>query len=418
TNQAAAEMRERISGLVGKQRAKLLTVGTFHSTCVRLLREYGAAIGVPEKFTICDTADQTALLKGALRELHISESSIQPAALQAAISLAKNRLESPEAFLDGARGDREELIGRAWKRYNDALERARLLDFDDLLLRALELLGDEEVLGTLRARFRRVLVDEFQDTNAPQYEIVRALCREHRNLCAVGDDDQSIYGWRGADVKKILNFEHHFPEAKIVRLETNYRSTASILSAANRVIANNPNRHEKVLRAHAGDGEPVRVARMEDETVEADGVVIEIQDEVRRRKAKYSDYAILFRTAVQPRAFEAQLRARGVPYRLVGGMSFFDRKEVRDVLAYMRLVVNPLDEASFLRIVNRPPRGVGKASLERAMDYATAHAISVPKAFEYPEAVEAEFAKIPPAAVEAVHGLKRLLKTLYQSAPG
>lgn len=414
TNKAAAEMRDRVSELVGKKRAKLLTVGTFHSFCLKSLRLHPNEIGMPEGFTICDAADQLSIMKGALRELHIPETSIQPAALQSVISLQKNRLVTASQFLENACDDREDLIGRAWKRYEEQLRRARLLDFDDLLLSMRDLLKRPELRAQYQDRFKYVLVDEFQDTNGPQYEIVHALCEEHQNLCAVGDDDQSIYGWRGADITKILGFENDYLGAKVVRLETNYRSTGQILAAANRVIQNNPNRHEKQLVSAAGDGEPVRVARMEDEIAEADGIVLEILESVRRRTAKLGDYAILFRTAVQPRAIEAQLRARAVPYELVGGMSFFDRKEIRDVLAYMKLCANPLDEASFLRIVNRPARGVGKVSLDRALEFATQEGISVTRAFERADEIE----KLNPTAIAAVAELRKTLAWMADKNPG
>ena len=414
TNKAASEMRERVAELVGKKQAKLLTVGTFHSFCLKSLRKHSGELGMPEGFTICDASDQLAIMKGALRELHIPEAKIQPGALQSVISLQKNRLVTPEQFLDRASDDREELIGRAWKRYEEQLQRARLLDFDDLLLRMRDLLRGTKLRKEYQERFRYVLVDEFQDTNGPQYEIVNAICKKHQNLCAVGDDDQSIYGWRGADITKILGFEKDYRGAKIVRLETNYRSTAPILSAANRVIQNNPSRHEKELVSAAGDGIPVRVARMEDEIAEADGIVLEILESVRRRQSRLSDYAILFRTAIQPRAFEAQLRARAVPYDLVGGMSFFDRKEIRDVLAYMKLAANPLDEASFLRIVNRPARGVGKVSLDRALEFATQQGISVTRAFERADEIE----KLSPTAVAAVAELRKILLWMRDKQPG
>ncbi len=413
TNKAAAEMRERVSELVGKKRAKLLTVGTFHSFCLKSLRLHSAELGMPEGFTICDSADQLSIMKGALRELHIPEARIQPSALQSVISLQKNKLVTADEFLERACDDREELIGRAWKRYGEQLRRARLLDFDDLLISMRDLLNGEALRKKYQQRFKYVLVDEFQDTNGPQYEIVRSICKEHQNLCAVGDDDQSIYGWRGADITKILGFEKDYVGAKVVRLETNYRSTGQILAAANRVIQNNPSRHEKELVSAAGDGEPVRVARMEDEIAEADGIVLEILESVRRNQTKLGDYAILFRTAIQPRAFEAQLRARAVPYDLVGGMSFFDRKEIRDVLAYMKLVANPLDEASFLRIVNRPARGVGKVSLDRALEFATQEGVSVTRAFERADEIE----KLSPAAVAAVAELRKTLTWMGDKNP-
>jgi DNA helicase-2/ATP-dependent DNA helicase PcrA len=370
------------------------------------LRERGEAIGVPRSFTICDAADQVSAVKGALRELRIPEARMNPRAVQARISLEKNRCVSAEAFLERAADDLDELVGRAWLRYDAQLARSRSLDFDDLLLRCVDLLRDGEVLAEYRKRYRYVLVDEYQDTNAPQYEIVRRIAEEHRNLCVVGDDDQSIYGWRGADVRKILGFEQDFASTTVVRLETNYRSTAPILRVANALIRNNLSRHEKDLRSALGEGPPVGALALEDENEEADCVVREILELTRRGAERLSDVAILFRTQTQPRVFEAQLRARAVPYTLVGGMSFFDRKEVRDVLAYLRLCVNPSDEASLLRIVNCPPRGIGKATLERALEFAAANGIALAEAFDRAQEID----KLNPASVEAYHSFRDRLR--------
>ncbi|MEM7307427.1 MAG: UvrD-helicase domain-containing protein [Planctomycetota bacterium] len=415
TNKAAAEMRERVGALVGKKRAKKLHVSTFHKFCLLALREHGPRVGLPKRFAICDESDQLSACKAALRELSIAETSIQPSALRARISLAKNRLETPDGLASTPGDERDELVARAWRRYEDRLARAKVVDFDDLLTQTLRLLREhDDVREAFRERFRYVLVDEYQDTNGPQYEILLQLAGGHRNLCVVGDDDQSIYGWRGADVSKILNFDKDFPGATVVRLETNYRSTEEILDAAYRCIKHNADRHEKRLRSHLGKGERVRAYNLRDENEEAHFVVHEIQTLVREEEAKLSDFAILFRTATQPRAFEAELRARAVPYRLVGGMSFFDRKEVRDLLAYLRLLVHPNDETAFLRILNAPPRGVGRASIERVTDFATQHAISVPEAFERADEID----KLKPAAAEAAQGLLRLLHTLGAEDPG
>ncbi|MHC4848307.1 MAG: ATP-dependent helicase, partial [Planctomycetota bacterium] len=292
TNKAAGEMRERVAKLVGKKRAKQLTVGTFHAFCVRTLRAHGPKIGIPGRFSICDGSDQLSALKGALRDLHISEKQIHPRALQAQISLAKNRMESLE---------HDDLLENAMRRYQEHLRRAHMLDFDDLLVETLRLLKeDTETRVLLRERFHYLLVDEYQDTNGPQYEIVRQIAGSRRNLCVVGDDDQSIYGWRGADVRKILKFERDFPGAVVIRLETNYRSTQPILDAANKVIRNNPARHEKTLRSARGPGSDVRIVEVEDEETEARGVVGDIMKRVRLEGASYKDCVILFRTAVQP----------------------------------------------------------------------------------------------------------------------
>jgi DNA helicase-2/ATP-dependent DNA helicase PcrA len=406
TNKAAREMRERVGKLVGKERADRLLVGTFHSFCLHALREHGVHVGLGGGFTICDASDQVSNLRGVLRELRVGSSTVQPAALQSRISLMKNRLVDPDEFLAKAASDEDELLGRAYKQYDEQLRRSKTLDFDDLLLYTLRLLGKKEVREHYSGRFRYVMVDEYQDTNGPQYEIIKAIAGAHRNLCVVGDDDQSIYGWRGADVTKILSFEKDFKGAKVVRLETNYRSTNQILGAANRVIANNPKRLGKTLRSAFGDGKPVSAVVLKDDNEEADHIAKEIKLAVDRREAKFGDFAVLFRASILARAFETAFRARGLPYILVGGMSFFDRKEVRDVMAYLKLAVAPEDEVALLRVINCPPRGVGKASLDHALEYAAEHGIPLAKAFEQ-DAIPG----VPDAAVHAVRDFRRLVAT-------
>jgi len=371
TNKAAREMRERLRGLAGKA-VEGATIGTFHSFCGRLLREHAPRLGLPRGFGICDGSDQQSLVKAALRELRIPEATVHPRAAHARISLFKNTLVGPGDALEQAADDWDELVARCYVKYEEALGRQRVVDFDDMLLKALQLLEQhEDIRAPLAERYARVMVDEYQDTNGPQYRIVRALAAGHGNLCVVGDDDQSIYGWRGADVRRILEFEKDFPGATVVRLETNYRSTEEILDAANKVIRNNPKRHGKTLRAWAGHGDKVRVLTMEDESHEAQYVAAEMQWAHDSREERWRDMAVLYRTATQARALEVELRSMNVPYRLVGGMSFFDRKEVRDLLAYLRLAANPHDETSFLRIVNVPPRGIGKGTVDKAVARAT-----------------------------------------------
>jgi DNA helicase-2/ATP-dependent DNA helicase PcrA len=411
TNKAADEMRERVAGLVGAKRAKGVTASTFHSFCARVLREHGPAIGIPHRFSICDASDQLAAAKSVLRDLAVPEARIRPHVLQARISLLKSRLIGHDRCLAEAADDLDALVAHAYRRYDEHLKRTHVLDFDDLLLRTLELLDrDAATRSLLEDRYRYILVDEYQDTNGPQYEIVRRLARRHRNLCVVGDDDQSIYGWRGADVSKILGFERDFPGALVVRLETNYRSTAEILDAANRVIRNNPGRHGKTLSSAMGPGEPVKVVCVEDEEREARGVVADICQRVERGEARYRDCAILVRTQTQPRPFEAALRERSVPYVLVGGPSFFDRKEVRDLLAYLRLLANPRDEGSLLRIVNRPPRGIGKTTVDRVMEEAAGRRIDFAEAFDA--------AEVPASAREGWEGLRGTLDRLGGKDPG
>jgi DNA helicase-2/ATP-dependent DNA helicase PcrA len=401
TNKAAGEMRERVAALIGPK-AKDITVGTFHAFCVRVLKEHGPAIGLPRKFTICDASDQLSAVKSAMRELRVHETAMHPSAVMARMSLAKNRMETAEGFLAEGSGGRDQLVGSVWQRYREFLSRTRSLDFDDLLLETVRLLRDHDaVREAYRKRYRFVLVDEYQDTNHAQYEIVTQIGGGHRNVCVVGDDDQSIYGWRGADIRKILGFHRDFEGAKVVRLQTNYRSTAPILDAANKVIRRNASRHDKALESARGAGEHVRFARLKDEVSEAQFVVESIRKRSAEEGAKPGDFAILCRTQVQFRPFEGELRANGLPYVVVGGMSFFDRKEVRDIVAYLRLVVNPADETSLLRVINTPSRGVGKASLDRVLAFATEEGIAAGAAFE-------RAAEIDGLAPQAVEGYRKL----------
>jgi len=413
TNKAAREMRERVAGLVGAATAKELTVSTFHSFCVRVLREHAEILGLSPRFSICDDSDQLTAVKGALREMRIDEKTVHPRAALSKISLFKSKLVAPVQALAEAEDDWEDLVARTYRAYNDHLRRSRTVDFDDLLLFVGELLEKHpDVRKKYQDRYRYVMVDEYQDTNGPQYEILKHIAGGHRNLCVVGDDDQSIYRWRGADVKKILNFEKDFKGAAVVRLETNYRSTEQILAAANAVIRNNKSRHEKTLKAACGSGDPIRIFPCEDEEHESEFVVDEIIRDARAGRIKFGDIAILFRTAVQPRTFEARLRAGRIPYDLVGGMSFFDRKEVRDVLAYVRLAANPFDEASLLRVVNVPPRGVGKASMDKVVDLATRDGISAAAVFDRgsPEGVSAE-------TFNSVRSFRRVLADFAAKVP-
>ena len=408
TNKAAREMRQRVSELVGPKKAARLFVGTFHAFCIDLLRQYGDVIGLG-RFTISDGSDQASILRGAMREVNVASAMMQPMQVLSRISLMKGRLLTPDTALAEASDDKEELVAHVWKRYDEQLRRSRSLDFDDILLYALALLKKKGGPGdVLRERYRYVMVDEYQDTNGPQYEIVNAIAGKHRNLCVVGDDDQSIYGWRGADIQKILSFERDYKKAAVIKLETNYRSTEEILDAANRVIRNNPNRHDKTLRSHAGKGSPVRRYLAVDETEEATAVVGEIRRRVDGNEATWGDFAILFRTGPQARVFEAELRASKVPYTLVGGMSFFDRKEIRDIVAYLKLLVNPDDEIALLRVINCPPRGIGKASIDRILQFSSDEGIAVSAAFVRAAAVPG----IPTAAAEACSDFLHVLESL------
>ncbi len=388
TNKAAREMRERVAELVGRAKGEKLFVGTFHAFCIDLLRRHGKTIGL-DHFTISDGSDQLSMLRSLMRQITVSDVKMQPGAVLSRISLMKNRMAEPDSAIEDAKDDQDEFVARVWEKYDEQLRRSRTLDFDDILLYALRILKTQkQTREKLSKQYRYVMVDEYQDTNGPQYEIVRAIADAHQNLCVVGDDDQSIYGWRGADIQKILGFHRDYKNTTVIKLETNYRSTEHILRAANAVIRNNPNRHDKTLRAHAGGGLPLRKVRTEDENEEAERVIDEITTLVDQKKAKLGDFAVLFRTGPQARVFEAELRTNNVPYVLVGGMSFFDRKEVRDIMAFLKLVVNPDDEVALLRAINCPPRGIGKASIERILNHSASHGVSISNAFEHAHEIE------------------------------
>ena len=377
TNKAAKEMKERAQHLLGKRQRGVQPpeISTFHALCVRVLRRHADRLGYPKEFAIYDRSDQETLARGALRDIRVSADKLRPGDLLHLISGWKSQGIRPAAAETAADGDREQLAAAAYARYQTQLRSCGAMDFDDLLLSTEELFDKHPDARFAEAtRFDHLLIDEYQDTNGPQYRIVKALADRHRNLCVVGDDDQSIYGWRGADVSHILNFQKDWPDAKVVRLEDNYRSKAPILEAANTLIAHNSSRHQKILRPFREGGLPPRMLRMENETLEAESVIAEIRQRMEGEdeslKWRPSDVAILFRTNEQPRAFELELRRAQIPYVLVGGMSFYDRKEVRDVLAYLRIIANPNDEVSLLRVINTPARGIGAGTIETLMQVA------------------------------------------------
>ena len=347
-------------------------ISTFHSLCVRILRRHIERLGYSKKFVICDRNEQESQARAALRELRAPNAALSPGDLIAIISRWKAAALGPEQTAGAAANDREQLAAAAYRRYQDNLKRIGAVDFDDLLLLAVELLGRFPAVRRAEAqRFDQILVDEYQDTNHSQYQIVKALAASHRNLCVVGDDDQSIYGWRGAEVTHILRFQQDWPEAKIVRLEDNYRSTAAILGYANTLIAFNRQRHEKILKAARPSGTHPTILQCQDESQEAERVVADIRQLVDSRAAQPCDFAILCRTNEQPRSFETELRRANLPYVLIGGMSFFDRKEVRDILSYLKVLDNPHDEPALMRIINYPPRGIGNAAQKRLFEEAT-----------------------------------------------
>ncbi len=373
TNKAAKEMRERLGHLVGRDGADrqfMSWMGTFHGVCVRFLRFDGAKIGIQPNFVIYDEDDRQGLIKQAMKQLSVSDKQIKPKAVSSMISNAKNDLRTAEDMHAAARYPFEQQIADIYTEYERLRTVACALDFDDLLIETVRLLRtDSEVRAKWRTNFKHILIDEYQDTNAAQYAIVKLLVNEHSNICVVGDDWQSIYSWRGADFTNILNFERDFPGTKVIKLEQNYRSTSAILTAANNVIMKNIERTDKTLWTDLGEGVPVQVHATYDETEEASLVVDRIASQVMMRARSYGDYAILYRTNAQSYTLERALRLRRVPYQLVGGVRFYDRKEIKDIIAYLRVLYQPNDRMSFSRIVNVPTRGIGTTSLEKFLTW-------------------------------------------------
>jgi DNA helicase-2/ATP-dependent DNA helicase PcrA len=418
TNKAAKELRERVYRLVtesaGRRSAKGLTVTTFHSLCARLLRKHAGELGFQTNFTILDQNDQTDVLKQVLRNIKIDERRFDPDVILFEIGQAKNRFLTPaqaEAFfLESGRMSSDYAIAAAssFGKYQDQLRVLNAMDFDDLIYYTVQLLENHsEVRDLYNYRFRHILVDEYQDTNPAQFKILRLLTQKQENLCVVGDDDQSIYAWRGADPTHILEFSKHYPAAKTIALEQNYRSTSRILEAANSVIEKNKHRYPKKLWSDRGIGEPLTEIVLEDDRGEADFVAEEIFRRSTEQGRTWGDFAVLYRSNPQSRVFEEALRRRGVPYRIVGGLSFLARKEVKDVLSYWRLVANEKDDAALRRILNWPARGIGKTSVEALGGYAFANSISVFESLPHAS-------QLAPKAASSIHGFRELILGLRE----
>lgn len=370
TNKAAREMKERVGKLLGES-ARDIWVSTFHALCVRILRRDIEKIGYNRAFTIADTSEQRTLMKRICAELNIDTKKFDPRSILGAISNAKNALQTPADYQKEAAGPFENMVAKAYKLYQHELEANQALDFDDLIMKTIELLeSDEETLEFYQEKFHYIHVDEYQDTNDAQYRLVNLLAQRYQNLCVVGDADQSIYGWRGANMNNILNFEHDYPQAKTVMLEQNYRSTQTILNAANEVIANNTYRKKKNLWTENGQGEKISYYRAQNEHDEAQFIVAKIKEEQAQHGYHYNDFAVLYRTNAQSRMVEETFLKSSIPYTMVGGHKFYDRKEIRDVLAYLTLIVNPADSMSFERIVNTPKRGIGLTSVDHLREFA------------------------------------------------
>ncbi len=380
TNKAAKEMQERIEKLVGTG-ADDIWVSTFHSCCARILRRDIEKLGYQRSFSIYDDDDQMGLVKAIVKELNLNDKMYPPREIKTIISDAKNKLLTPNEWLKEAGGDfRNQKIYDVYARYEKRLKESNALDFDDLLVKTMVLLTEHApVLEYYRRKFNYILVDEYQDTNLAQYELVRLLAGDKRNVCVVGDDDQSIYGWRGADIRNILEFEKDFPGCRVIKLEQNYRSTGNILDAANQVIAHNAGRKEKALWTDSGEGEKIRLYTAEDERDEAAFVCGQIEN-IRRRGGKIGNAAILYRTNAQSRVMEEALVRSGIPYRVYGGMKFYERKEVKDLIAYLRAIVNPSDDMAVRRIINEPRRGIGDTTIQTLTDYALAEGMPLSSA--------------------------------------
>jgi DNA helicase-2/ATP-dependent DNA helicase PcrA len=405
TNKAADEMKRRVAALLGQD--DKVWIGTFHSTCVRILRKHGGALGLRSSFVIYDEGDQLSLMRDCLRALDLSEQALNPRAVLARISRAKNELLSPDEYALVANDLMEERTAKLYRIYQERLEGLQALDFDDLLVATVRLLERHpEVLAAYQDLWRYLLVDEYQDTNHAQYRLIHLLASRHGNLCVVGDDDQSIYKWRGADLNNILDFERDHPGCAVIRLEQNYRSTQRILIGAGGVVAHNAGRKGKTLWTDNEAGDPIVLYRSLDEADEASFVAGIIQGQVGDGEAGYDDYAIFYRTNAQSRALEDSLRRALIPYVIVGGLRFYERKEVKDLLAYLRWIVNPADLVSFKRLVNAPGRGIGPATVAKLELLASQEGCAIWEACE--RAVRDKL--LVPRQRAAMEGLLRLIE--------
>lgn len=405
TNKAAAEMQQRLQPILGKKSKKRPHISTFHSLCVRILRRHIKHLGYPEKFIICNRGDQESLARRVLKEINAPETSLKPSQLIWQISSWKSRSIRAAQAQSVAEDERQMLAAAGYRRYQQKLKHQGAVDFDDLLLLTEDLFENHEDIRKLEAgRFDHILVDEYQDTNASQYRIIKAMAQQHQNLCVVGDDDQSIYGFRGAEVEHILSFGKDWPQSKLVNLEMNYRSTGPIIDYANRLISFNLQRHDKSLISGRPAGIPPVIMQQANETKEAQEIVLAIRNRLKQPGVEPGDFAILFRTNEQPRPFETELRKAKLPYVLIGGYSFFDRKEVKDVLAFLRLLDDPYDELSLRRIMNTPPRGLGNKVVEKLLQHAAERKIELWDIVSNPAARPA-ISKAARAGLDRLHHL-------------
>ncbi|MGP4108101.1 DNA helicase PcrA [Virgibacillus sp. L01] len=409
TNKAAREMKDRVHKLVGMGSGQIW-VSTFHSMCVRILRRDIDRIGYSKNFTILDSSDQLSVIKQTLKDLNIDPKKFEPRAMLGAISTAKNELITPEEYSKNVGDFFERQVSQVYDRYQKTLQKNQSLDFDDLIMQTIHLFKRiPEVLEYYQRRFQYIHVDEYQDTNHAQYYLVQQLANRFQNLCVVGDSDQSIYGWRGADIANILSFEKDYPSARTVFLEQNYRSTKSILSAANKVIEHNSGRKPKNLWTENAEGKNIHYFQGATEQEEALFITDKIQELIREEGYSANDISILYRTNAQSRAVEDTFMKSNIAYQMVGGTKFYDRKEIKDMVAYLRLITNPDDDLSFERVVNAPKRGIGKTSVERLRAYSAQHDISF-----YQAVKEVDFTGVPKKAANALAEFGNLIKTLTQ----
>jgi DNA helicase-2/ATP-dependent DNA helicase PcrA len=416
TNKAAREMEARLGQLVSGS-VKDVTLGTFHAICARILRQEGRAVGIDPKFTIYDDDDQISLLKRGLQELNIDAKQFAPRAIQSAVTAAKSQMISPEDFLRHGRSYFEEVVQRVYERYQKLLDAASALDFDDLLMRTVLLFREKpDILARYQSRYLHIQVDEFQDTNLVQYELIKQLAGKYRNICVVGDPDQSIYSWRAADLRNILNFEKDYPDAKVVLLEQNYRSTKAILETASHVISANKQRKPKDLWTENEPGQLACVIETYTGEEEAQYVVNEVDRLVRSGEARYGDCAVMYRTNAQSRLLEEAFIRYGMPYKLVAGTRFYERREVRDIIAYLRLIQNPYDTVSLLRIINVPQRGIGQRSLDELTRWAQSQGIPEYRALQLLAGAAASGAELPFSArtVKVLSGFAVMLADLLE----
>ena len=408
TNKAAREMKERLEQLLG-QRGEALTLGTFHAICSRILRREGQTIGLSPEFVIYDDDDQLNLIKQSLQELNLDPKQYAPRSLQSAISAAKSRLVTPKDYAQRIYSYFEEIVHRVYQRYQQSLGQGKAVDFDDLLMKTVQLFNDRpEILSRYQSRYVHVLVDEFQDTNIAQYELIKQLAGKYHNICVVGDPDQSIYSWRFADLRNILNFERDYPEAKVVFLEQNYRSTKTILQVASDVISGNVQRKPKSLWTDNDIGSPVVIIESYSEEEEAQSVVNEIEKLLSQEGISLRDCAVMYRVNAQSRALEETFVRYGMPYKLVGGTRFYRRQEIKDIIAYLRVVQNRHDNISLTRIINTPGRGIGQGTLGKLQAWARSRDSSLYDALK--EAAEGK--ALVPRVVQALGGFAALIDGL------